>query len=65
MLQVPFFTRGTEPLFVNWIPVRPDPEGDCIDCAKTISAPPPQRDPGMPGLRCPALVTQQLNGGTV
>jgi hypothetical protein len=29
---------------------------------KTIPAPPPHRDPGMPGSRCQALQKQQLNG---
>ena len=38
------------------------PEPSRAASMKTIPTPPPQRDPGMPGSRCQALLAQQLNG---
>jgi hypothetical protein len=38
------------------------PEPSRAASMKTIPAPPPHRDPGMPGSRCQALLTQQQNG---
>ena len=41
------------------------PEPSRAASMKTIPAPPPHRDPAMPGSRCQALLTQQQNGRAV